>query len=40
VDEDRSIRETLKKAWDLLTTIPKEELKRIDDELIEKYYPM
>jgi len=39
VDEDRSIRETLKKAWDLLTTIPKEELKRIDDEFIEKYYP-
>ncbi len=38
-DEDRSIEETLELAWDLLTIIPKRELKRIDEEFIEKYYP-
>ncbi len=38
-EEDRSIEETLSLAWKLLTTIPREELKRIDEEFIEKYYP-
>lgn len=38
-EEDRSIEDTLSMAWDLLTIIPKEELKRIDEKYIEKYYP-
>ncbi|MBR9699529.1 V-type ATP synthase subunit B [Candidatus Woesearchaeota archaeon] len=37
-DEDRPIEESLKKAWQLLSTLPKEELKRISKEFIEKYY--
>jgi V/A-type H+-transporting ATPase subunit B len=37
-DTDRSIDETLDIGWDLLSMIPKEELNRIDEELIEKYY--
>lgn len=36
--ENRSIEETLDLSWELLSTIPKNELKRIDDEYIEKYY--
>jgi V/A-type H+-transporting ATPase subunit B len=35
---ERSIDETLDIGWDLLSTLPKEELNRIDEELIEKYY--
>ncbi|MGM0405198.1 MAG: V-type ATP synthase subunit B [Thermoplasmatota archaeon] len=38
-DEDRTIDETLDLAWDLLTIIPKRDLKRIDEKFIEKYYP-
>lgn len=38
-DEDRSIEDTLDLAWDLLTIIPKRELKRIDEEWIEEFYP-
>ena len=38
-DEDRSITDTLTLAWNLLSMIPKEELKRIDREYIEKYFP-
>lgn len=38
-DEDRSIEETLDLGWDLLTEIPKRELKRIDEKWIDKYYP-
>ena len=38
-DEDRSIEETLDLAWELLTILPREELKRIPEELIEKYLP-
>ncbi len=38
-DEDRSIDETLDLGWDLLTNIPKRELKRIDEKWIDKYYP-
>ena len=34
---DRSIEETLDLGWELLKIIPRSELKRIDDELIEKY---
>jgi len=38
-DEDRTIDETMDLAWELLATLPKEELKRIRKEWIEKYYP-
>ncbi|WP_138159839.1 V-type ATP synthase subunit B [Peptoniphilus catoniae] len=34
---NRNIEETLDLGWDLLSIIPKAELKRIDDRLIEKY---
>jgi len=37
--ENRSILETLETGWDLLTIIPKGELKRVRDEYIEKYLP-
>jgi V/A-type H+-transporting ATPase subunit B len=35
---ERSIDETLDIGWELLSTLPKEELNRIDEELIEQYY--
>ena len=38
-DEDRSIDDTLNLAWDLLATLPVEQLTRIDRELINKYHP-
>ncbi|MDP6155661.1 MAG: V-type ATP synthase subunit B [Candidatus Thermoplasmatota archaeon] len=38
-DDDRSIEETLGLSWDLLTGIPKDELKKIDEEYIKKFYP-
>jgi V/A-type H+-transporting ATPase subunit B len=38
-NEDRSIEETLNLGWELLTILPKTELKRIRDEYIEKYLP-
>ena len=38
-DEDRSIEETLDLAWELLTILPREELKRVPEDLIEKYLP-
>ena len=37
--ENRSIEKTLKIGWDLLSTLPKSELKKIDEKYIEKYYP-
>ena len=39
-DEDRSIEETLDIGWELLTLLPKSELKRIKPELIDKYWPI
>lgn len=39
VDEDRSIDDTLNIGWDLLSTLPERELKRIDPKFIEKYHP-
>lgn len=39
VDEDRSIEDTLDMGWDLLSTLPERELKRIDPKFIEKYHP-
>jgi len=38
-DEDRSIEETLDLSWELMTALPKSELKRIKEEYIEKYLP-
>jgi len=38
-NEDRSITETLELGWELLSLIPRSELKRIRDEYIEKYLP-
>jgi V/A-type H+-transporting ATPase subunit B len=38
-DEDRTIEDTLNLGWDLLATLPVEQLVRIDRELIQKYHP-
>jgi len=37
-ETDRSIDQTLDIGWGLLSTLPKEELNRIDEELIAEYY--
>ncbi|MFZ5353806.1 MAG: V-type ATP synthase subunit B [Bacillota bacterium] len=37
-DSNRSIEETLDLMWQLLTCLPKEELNRLNPELIERYY--
>ena len=37
-DENRSIEESLMIGWDLLSMLPKNELKRVRDAYIEKYY--
>ncbi|WP_302081680.1 ATP synthase subunit B [Salinibaculum rarum] len=37
-DTNRSIEETLSIGWELLSTLPKDELNRVDEENIEKYY--
>lgn len=39
-DEDRSFEETLNLGWKLLSGLPKGELKRIDPEFIDDYYPL
>ena len=38
-DENRSIEESLRIGWNLLAMLPKNELKRVRDAYIEKYYP-
>ena len=38
-DEDRSIEETLGLGWELMATLPKEQLTRIDRKYIEQYWP-
>jgi V/A-type H+-transporting ATPase subunit B len=35
---DRSIEETLDIGWDLLRILPRSELKRIDDDILDEYY--
>ena len=35
---DRSIEETLDIGWELLRILPRGELKRISNELLDKYY--
>ncbi|WP_255169007.1 ATP synthase subunit B [Natrononativus amylolyticus] len=37
-DTNRSIDETIELGWDLLSDLPKEELNRIDEDLIEEHY--
>ena len=37
--ENRTIEKTLEIGWDILSELPKEELYRIPDNLIEKYLP-
>ncbi|MGZ4902299.1 MAG: V-type ATP synthase subunit B [Halobacteriota archaeon] len=39
-NEDRSIETTLGIGWDLLSTLPEEELKRIKLDYIQKYHPV
>jgi len=39
VYENRSIDQTLDKAWDLLSILPEEDLIRVSEEYIEKYHP-
>jgi V/A-type H+-transporting ATPase subunit B len=38
-DEDRSIEETLNLGWELLSLLPRSELKRVREEHIPKYLP-
>ena len=38
-ETNRTIEETLDLGWELLSILPKSELKRIKPEYIEKYYP-
>ncbi len=38
-DENRMIEDTIELGWQLLTLLPKTELKRIRQEYIDKYYP-
>jgi V/A-type H+-transporting ATPase subunit B len=37
-DTNRDVEETLDIGWELLSTLPKTELNRIDEDLIEEYY--
>ena len=37
-DENRTIQETLDLGWKLMGILPREELKRIHDEYLDKYY--
>jgi V/A-type H+-transporting ATPase subunit B len=39
-ETNRSIEETLDLGWELLTILPKNELKRIKPDMIEKYWPI
>ena len=36
--ENRTIEQTLNLGWELVSTLPREELDRIDDDLLDKYY--
>ncbi len=38
-DENRSIEDTLRIAWELLAMLPREELKRIKDDFVDAYMP-
>ena len=36
--ENRDVTESLDLGWELLSTLPRSELDRVDDELLDKYY--
>ena len=38
MDENRSMEDTLNKAWELLGLLPREELDRIDSQILDVYY--
>lgn len=38
INENRSIEDSLDLGWELLSTLPREELDRIDDAVLDKYY--
>jgi V/A-type H+-transporting ATPase subunit B len=38
-ETNRGIEDTLAEGWDVLSMLPRTELKRIDDELLDQYYP-
>lgn len=38
-EEDRSIEQTLNLGWEILSVLPREELDRVDSEMLEKYLP-
>ena len=38
MDENRSMQDTLDKAWDLLGLLPREELDRVDTKVLDQYY--
>jgi V/A-type H+-transporting ATPase subunit B len=38
-DEDRSIEDSLDLGWELLSSLPEDQLTRIDRDLIRKYHP-
>ena len=38
MDENRSMEDTLNKAWELLGLLPREELDRIDTKILDQYY--
>lgn len=38
INEERSVNQSVELAWKILRVLPKEELDRISDELLEKYY--
>jgi V/A-type H+-transporting ATPase subunit B len=38
-EQDRSIEQTLALGWEILSLLPREELSRTDNELLEKYLP-
>ena len=37
-NENRTIEQTLDLGWELLSMLPKSELDRVDEEVLEKYY--
>ena len=37
-EENRSMEQSLNLGWQLLSTLPREELDRVDDELLDRYY--
>ncbi|MFQ9952370.1 MAG: V-type ATP synthase subunit B, partial [Clostridium sp.] len=36
--ENRSMEQSLNLGWELLSTLPREELDRVDDKLLDQYY--